>query len=155
MLQVLVTGKSANNSSHTPHGPLSRYVKLRVAHAPGMPRTFSPPPRVSYPDMHQGTCVNAWRHRYLMVSFEFGGEGNIPGACATRNFTYLVRSPWVNELTVNTEWRAWLYRTRHHSFLVALEALGECTSQTANAIYVWSMRMCLLPLPLEQLEDKM
>ena len=27
------------------------------AHAPGMPWKFSPPPRVSDPDMHQGTCV--------------------------------------------------------------------------------------------------
>ena len=39
------------------HGPLARYVKLRFAHAPGMPGTFSPPPRVSNPDMHHGTCV--------------------------------------------------------------------------------------------------
>ena len=31
--------------------------KLRVAHATGMPGTFSPPPRVRYPDMHHGTCV--------------------------------------------------------------------------------------------------
>ena len=38
-------------------GPLARYVKLLVAHAPGMPGTFSPPPRVSDPDMHHGTCV--------------------------------------------------------------------------------------------------
>ena len=42
---------------HVHHGPLSRYVKLRVAHAPGMPGTFSPPPRVSDLDMHHGTCV--------------------------------------------------------------------------------------------------
>ena len=34
-----------------------RYLKLLVAHAPGMPRMFSPPPRVSDPDMHHGTCV--------------------------------------------------------------------------------------------------
>ena len=34
-----------------------RYVKLRVVHALGMPGTFSPPPRVSDPDMHHGTCV--------------------------------------------------------------------------------------------------
>ena len=33
------------------NGPLSRYVKLRVAHAPGMPGTLFPPP------MHHGTCV--------------------------------------------------------------------------------------------------
>ena len=39
------------------HGPLSRYEKLRVAHAPGMPGTFSPLPRISDPDMHHGTCV--------------------------------------------------------------------------------------------------
>ena len=37
--------------------PLARYAKLRVVHAPGMPGTFSPPPRVRCPDMHHGTCV--------------------------------------------------------------------------------------------------
>ena len=39
------------------HGPLARYVKLRVAHASGMSGTFSPSPRVGDPDMHHGTCV--------------------------------------------------------------------------------------------------
>ena len=39
------------------HGPLARYVNMRVLHAPGMLGTFSPPPRVSDPDMHHGTCV--------------------------------------------------------------------------------------------------
>ena len=39
------------------HGPHARYVKLRVAHAPGMPGTFSPPPRLGDPDMYHGTCV--------------------------------------------------------------------------------------------------
>ena len=36
---------------------LTRYVNLRVAHAPGMPGTFSPPLQVSDPDMHHGTRV--------------------------------------------------------------------------------------------------
>ena len=31
--------------------------QIAGAHAPGMPGTFSPPPRVSNPDMHHGTCV--------------------------------------------------------------------------------------------------
>ena len=31
--------------------------KIAGAHAPEMPGTFSPPPRVSDPDMHHGTCV--------------------------------------------------------------------------------------------------
>ena len=39
------------------HGPLTRYLTLQVAHARGMPGTLSPPPRVSDPDMHDGTCV--------------------------------------------------------------------------------------------------
>ena len=39
------------------NGPLARYVKLLVAHAPGMPGTFSAPLRISDPDMHHGTCV--------------------------------------------------------------------------------------------------
>ena len=39
------------------HGPLTKYVKFRVAHAPGMPRGFSLPPRVSDTGMHHGTCV--------------------------------------------------------------------------------------------------
>ena len=33
------------------HGPFTRYVKLGVVHAPGMPATFS------NPDMPHGTCV--------------------------------------------------------------------------------------------------
>ena len=39
------------------HWSLARHVKLWIAHAPGMPGTFSPPPRVSDPDMHHGTCM--------------------------------------------------------------------------------------------------
>ena len=31
--------------------------KIAGAHAPGMPGTFSPSPRVNDPDMHHGTCV--------------------------------------------------------------------------------------------------
>ena len=43
------------------------------------------------------TCRDACRDRYLAVSVEVGGGENvpgIPGACATRNFTYLVIGPW-------------------------------------------------------------
>ena len=39
------------------NGPLARYVQLRVAHAAGMPETFSPPPRVSDSDMYHVTHV--------------------------------------------------------------------------------------------------
>ena len=39
------------------HEPLTRYVKLWIAHAPGMWGTFSPTARVIDPDLHHGTCV--------------------------------------------------------------------------------------------------
>ena len=47
------------------------------------------------------TCITtrACRDRSLTVSFEVsGGEDipGIPGACVTRNFTYLVRGPLYN-----------------------------------------------------------
>ena len=52
-------------------------------------------PLVSYPGMHHGTCVThvPWS---MSGSLTRGGGGNVPGipsACATRNFTYLVRCP--------------------------------------------------------------
>ena len=75
------------------NGPLARYVKFRVAHATGIPGTFPPPPLVSDPEMHHGTCVThaPW---CMSGSLTSGGGGNvpgIPGACATRNFTYHAR----------------------------------------------------------------
>ena len=39
------------------HGPLARYVILRLAHALRMLETFPQPSRVSDPDMHHGTCM--------------------------------------------------------------------------------------------------
>ena len=41
------------------NGPWASYQirKIAGAHAPGMPGKFSPPPRVSDPGMHHGTCV--------------------------------------------------------------------------------------------------
>ena len=56
-------------------------------------------PLVSDPGMHHGTCVThgPW---YMSGSLTRDGGKNapgIPGACATRNFTYLVRGPWVTQ----------------------------------------------------------
>ena len=75
--------------------------KIAGAHAPGMPGTFFPTyglqskPLVSDPDMHQGTCM---MHVPWCMSGSLtrgGGEivPGIPGACATRYFTYLARGP--------------------------------------------------------------
>ena len=65
-----------------------------------MSETFSPPPTsketlVNDPGMHHGTCMThvPW---CMSGSLTRGGGVNvpgIPGACATRNFTYLTRGP--------------------------------------------------------------
>ena len=44
------------------------------------------------------TCRDACRDRKLAVSLKVRGRENVPGipcACATRNFTYLARGPWI------------------------------------------------------------
>ena len=84
-------------------GLLTRYVKLWVAHVPGEPGTFSSAPRVNDPEMHHGTCVThvPWCMPGPLPSgflWTVGRGENVPGisgACTTRNFTYLVRGPWL------------------------------------------------------------
>ena len=71
------------HSSFVSKGLETRYVKLRVAHAPGMPGTFcrhrlQRKPLVSDPGMHYGTCVT---HVQLCISLPLarGGGKNVPG----------------------------------------------------------------------------
>ena len=61
------------------------------------------------------TCRDACRGCYLAVSVEVGGGQNvpgIPGACATRNITYLARGPWqpMGTITIASGW--FMYRSR-------------------------------------------
>ena len=58
-------------------------------------------PLVSDPGMHHGTCFThvPW---CMSGSLTRGGGGKVPGisgACATRNFTHLVRGPWRHHST--------------------------------------------------------
>ena len=52
-----IKGCLNHSLNYVVHGPLARYVKLRVAHAPGLPGTVSPVSQVSDPEMHHGTCM--------------------------------------------------------------------------------------------------
>ena len=84
--------------SISPHGPLTRYVKFRIVHASGMPGTchrFQRKPLVSDPGMHHDTCVThvPWRMSGLLTRGSGENAPGIPGACTTRNLTYLSRGP--------------------------------------------------------------
>ena len=96
----IITDEVNSRSIRGSHGPLTRYAKLWVAHATGMPGTFlrhrlQRKLLVRDPGMYQGTCVThmSW---CMSGSLTRGGENvpGIPGAWATHNFTYLARGPW-------------------------------------------------------------
>ena len=57
-------------------------------------------PLVSDPDLHHGTCVTHVPQCMSGLLTRGGAENvsGIPGACATRNFTYLVRGPFMEQL---------------------------------------------------------
>ena len=104
-------------------GSLSRYVKLRVVHAPGMPGTFYPPPRVSDPDMHHGTCVThvSWcmpgsltsgflwsrwrgkrsRHSWRMRNPQFCASGKRPMVDVSRAPTILGNVNKINQVFIS------------------------------------------------------
>ena len=76
-----------------PHGPFARYVNCGLS----MRREIFPRHRgLAIPTCITArawrTCRDACRDRQLVVG---GGENvpGIPGACTTRNFTYLIRGP--------------------------------------------------------------
>ena len=56
-LQSMINANSMHTSWDVLHGSLARYVKPWVAHAPGTAGTFSPPPRISDPDMRHARAV--------------------------------------------------------------------------------------------------
>ena len=96
---------------------------LRVAHAPGMPGTFSPRPRVSDPDMHHDTCVthvswcmpgsltsgflwNRWRgkrsrHSRRMRNPQFYVSGKRPITVGGMSTPLLPRA---NDIWMSTSW---------------------------------------------------
>ena len=66
------------------NGPRARYVTLRVAHAPGMPGTLSPPPRFSHARavMHAESITSEEMKNQgpsYMVFYASGGERHRPG----------------------------------------------------------------------------
>ena len=97
-------------------------------HAPGIPGTLSPPlrkPLVSDHGMHHVTCAThvPW---CMSGSLTRGGGENdpgIPGACATRNITYMARGPW--ELDTIMMGLYWIILRNFH-----LKLMGYSTNKT-------------------------
>ena len=104
-------------TSSSSHGPLTRYAKFAgcaCARNAGniyiyiyIPHhRFQSKPLASDPDMHHGTCVT---HVPWCMSGELTrGDGekvpSIPGTCASVNFAYLARGPWLWVLLPRASW---------------------------------------------------
>ena len=88
--------------SSWPHGPLTRYVKLQVTHAPGMPGKFSPAAVfkgnrsiVSDPGIHHGTCVT---HVPWCMSRSLTCDKPLPEPMMVSLPTHIYASLGLNEL---------------------------------------------------------
>ena len=127
--------------------PLTRSVIFRVAHAPGIPGTFSPPrlqrkPLVSDPSMHHSTCVThvPW---CMSGSLTHGGWEKVPGACATLNFAYLLRGPLSKPIVIQfrrginayQDWNSTVNTMNVYSLISFPDEL--CAKSYSRNVIVW------------------
>ena len=93
--------------------------------------------------MHHGTCAThvLW---WMPGSLTRGG-GNvpgIPGACGTRNFTYLTRGPWASEV-----WTCSGSRTNLHPLGTDKGLVPQLKNQVSSPILIWSLARQFSPSP--------
>ena len=90
---------------------LNRWLRMHREYRELFPRPrLQSKPLVSDPGMHHDTCVThvPWcmsgsLTRYGGVPRHSPGVPGIPGACATHNFTYLARGPWICNFTSDSK----------------------------------------------------
>ena len=107
----------------------------------------SPQARVSDPDMHHGACVTHvpwWMSGSLNSGFLWGQGGQnvpgIPGTCAMRNFTYLVRDSWY-DIIVPPQW--WRHAMETLSALLALCEGQPMGQQCGASVFLYSLNRLL------------
>ena len=106
------------------NGSLARYVKLGLAHAPGMPGPFSPPQTsketASKRSRHASRHVRDARAvMHFGIANPRGGEHvpGIPGTCVTRNSMHLARGPLPDRVLDTCSW--------HNTIISALYCLHK------------------------------
>ena len=104
-------------------------------------------PLVSDPCMHHGTCVTPVPWCMSGSLIRGGGENvrGIPGACTTRSFTYLARSP---SIRVNTSiiWKInWIYHNKIF-FMWCINLRENAPMSTENVVIVTQTH----PMPVNE-----
>ena len=135
----LLVACGSNAQSISSHGPLARYIKLQVAHAPGMSGMFSQPPLVSDPEMHHDTCVAhvPWR---ISGSLNSGFHWSRWRGKPSRN-SWRMRNPQIN-LSGKSPW-CWLifpgiFRCQHQKGQVTIKSYDIAWLQWVN-IYIFGI----------------
>ena len=126
-------------------GPLTRYVKLRVAHAPGMPGTFSLAAdfkgnrklaiTACIPARASRTCRDACPDRLPAVA---GRRSRHYRRMRARNFTYLVRGPWHRRPLFKNSYPC--HATRPHHVLGYHDVIDKNYLILSNIL--WSSLQC-------------
>ena len=121
------------------NGPLARYVKLRVAHAPGMPGTFSPPLTSStgagktfpaFPPHAQPTIVRIWQEAHGVVTHHV-----LPHQCRYMCLQSVICRAYNYNATDGT---CTLFRTPcPQAFAEALMEFAVLTQKSSDECYQW------------------
>ena len=100
---------------------------------------------VSDPGMPHGTCVThvPW---CMSGSLTRGGGENVPGACATRNITYLAKGPWNISAEHPMGWKCFLHYTPPLSHATPLwgELVTDCRKGPNGLLWYWALIFSLL-----------
>ena len=98
------------------NGLLARYVK----------------PLISNPDMHHDTCIThvSWCTWGSLIHDDRKNVPGIPGACATRIYSYLARGPW--PLTTTT----WVTRRLQCPFYLMIRTSIKFRARISNYIHI-------------------
>ena len=107
-------------------------------------------PLVSNPGMHHGTCVThvTWCMPGTLTHDGGGNVPGIPGACATRNFAYLVRGPWLYRCLPRkgVGKRLRFIMPRVYPFSMTFTAVGTINHEHHYSLYVLFSIMPLMTL---------
>ena len=98
---------------------------------------------VSDPGMHHGKCVThvPWCMSGSLTCGDGENVPGIPGACATRDFAYLVRGPWCKWFTSHYQNQNWL--SSHLFTSPGLQELTMNNMSVRSINTVWII-LCLL-----------
>ena len=103
-------------------------------------------PLVGDPEMHHDTCVThvPWWMSGSLTRSSVEHVSGIPGACATRNFAYLARGPWVTYIEIVQMCLLINYMIYWYYNIIETQVRLNCSGARACPIWLLSQNMCIV-----------